>query len=101
MYLAGRLLTLASTGVESPHLSRPKNGGKKDDLNPHGYWLHAAPLNTTSYRRTAYKGGYCLDAKIKNKSVGIKSMVGWPISLRSAINSSLLPREDGLCHYHP
>jgi hypothetical protein len=50
MNSAGRLLTSASACVEPPFSSRLKNGVKKGGLNPHGYWLHAALMNTTSLR---------------------------------------------------
>ena len=54
MYSIGRLLTRVDIGFTPPFLSRPENGGRKGGLNPHGYWLHVALLDTTSYRRTAF-----------------------------------------------
>ena len=67
MNFLGRLLTHMDIGLKTPFFSRPRKGGKKGGLDPHGYWLHAALLNATSYRRTALQGGYCLDVKIKRK----------------------------------
>ncbi len=54
MNYLGRHVTSASSRVKPPFLSRPEKQGKKGVLNPHGYWLHAALMNTTSYRRTAF-----------------------------------------------
>ena len=54
MNFTGRLLTRVDIGFTPPFLSRPENGGRKGGLNPHGYWLHVALLDTTSYRRTAF-----------------------------------------------
>ena len=54
MYSTGRLLTRMDIGFMLPFSSRPENGGNKGGSNPHGYWLHTALTNTTSYRRTAF-----------------------------------------------
>jgi hypothetical protein len=54
MNSSGRLVNRASACVKPPFLSRPEKQDKKGGLNPHGYWLHAALMNTTSYRRTAF-----------------------------------------------
>lgn len=54
MNFSGRLLTRRDIGLKTPFLSRPRKGGKKGVLNPHGYWPQDALLITTSYRRTAF-----------------------------------------------
>ena len=60
---SGGLVSHAPACVEPPFSSRPKIEGKKGGLNRHGLRLHAALIDTPSYRRTALQGGYCLDVK--------------------------------------
>lgn len=73
---AGRLAIRASACVKSPFLSRPKKWGKKGDLNPHGYWLHAALTNTTSLRTFRLLGRHASGRKRIKKSVTNKTYVG-------------------------